>query len=141
MTLQSPRTRPRKSTCGNLFAVGGVDSAKSKLLNLGVVDSLLSLFCIIIPTFSSCRSMDLRFIEIVHLFLRLNQKVQHPSNDTIFARTNGLKWRRCPDDDFNSASRFSTTNCTWSVAETDSRRSTRSSVIVREAKDGPASRL
>ena len=30
VTLQSPRTRPRKSTCGNLFAVGGVDSAKSK---------------------------------------------------------------------------------------------------------------
>jgi len=29
VTLQSPRTRPRKSTCGNLFAVGGVDSAKS----------------------------------------------------------------------------------------------------------------
>lgn len=29
VALQSPRTRPRKSTVGHLFAVGGVDSAKS----------------------------------------------------------------------------------------------------------------
>jgi len=34
LSLQSPRTRPRKSTVGLLYAVGGVDSAKGRVVLL-----------------------------------------------------------------------------------------------------------
>lgn len=43
--LQSPRTKPRKSTVGTLFAVGGMDSTKGIKKHLIIFWGNSSLYC------------------------------------------------------------------------------------------------
>lgn len=41
-TLQSPRTKPRKSTVGVLYAVGGMDSNKGEIFTQGVLTNIVN---------------------------------------------------------------------------------------------------